>query len=136
MDDEEVTRVLQKGVMAGIEVPSGMLDRIRMLEQFTRELGDRPAGSGLYYREPSGVARFLEAGSELVVGRDVVGGVDKLMSRQHFRVYLQDGVWMAEDMGSRNGSELNGKPLTRSPLADGDTLQAGRMLFVFSEDAE
>ena len=38
------------------------------------------------------------------------------VSRRHARVYFEDGVWMLEDLGSRNGTKLNGKQINCVPL--------------------
>ncbi|KAB2969096.1 MAG: SpoIIE family protein phosphatase [Thermoanaerobaculia bacterium] len=67
----------------------------------------------------------LEDGS-LVVGRGAECGLrlpDPRVSRQHCRLELRaDGLWV-EDLGSRRGTRLNGRPLdTPTRLADGDAL--------------
>ncbi len=54
------------------------------------------------------------------------------VSRQHAAVVVQDGHVMLEDLRSRNGTLLNGRPLT-SPhrLADGDQVQICEQVLVF-----
>jgi transcriptional regulator with GAF, ATPase, and Fis domain len=57
---------------------------------------------------------------------------DAGVSRAHLRLSVaRGGVW-AEDLGSQNGTRLNGQPLARkTALASGDTLDLGRTALVF-----
>src|SRR5436190_5435891 len=61
------------------------------------------------------------------VGADVLLP-DPTVSRHHATLTLaEDGAWI-EDVGSTNGTYLNGAPVTpgnRSPIRDGDTLKLG-----------
>lgn len=51
---------------------------------------------------------------------------DSGLSRKHVRFYLMDGRWYVEDMGSRNGTIVNGIKLHRPhALSDGDRIQLG-----------
>lgn len=67
-------------------------------------------------------------GGECVIGRhpqvDFVLD-DHLVSRRHFRIFQQGGVWLMEDLGSTNGTLVNGQRVARQPLVDGDLLRAG-----------
>lgn len=74
-------------------------------------------------------------GGECIVGRDPsVTFVldDQGVSRRHFRVFLQGGAWLMEDLGSTNGTLVNGRRSARQPLVDGDVIRAGstELLFV------
>ncbi len=56
-----------------------------------------------------GAAMFREA---FFIGRGAECGVrfyDPLVSRKHARVYPEAGIWMIEDLGSRNGTLLDEK---------------------------
>lgn len=79
----------------------------------------------------------LKSGS-LVIGRsreaaqhvDETGGV----SRAHLEMMLQQGRWTAKDLGSRNGSWLNGNPMApyeAYPLDSGDCLQVAGSIYRF-----
>jgi hypothetical protein len=46
--------------------------------------------------------------------------VDEKISRRHARIEYTDGQWQLRDLGSANGSELNGKKIDVAPLKDGD----------------
>jgi pSer/pThr/pTyr-binding forkhead associated (FHA) protein len=68
---------------------------------------------------------------ELTVGRGggcgVVLAEDSFVSTVHARVFRRDGDVWVEDLGSRNGTLLNGQALTvAQPLRRGDQLQFGR----------
>jgi pSer/pThr/pTyr-binding forkhead associated (FHA) protein len=77
----------------------------------------------------------LTIDSELVLGRDQseVGQLrgDPRLSRRHARVFLDDtGRPMIEDLGSTNGTWVNGERLTGPRmLATGDELRAGQTTF-------
>ena len=67
----------------------------------------------------------VEVADGMIVGR--VAGCDVVIpdvkvSRQHARLIAQGGVVEVEDMGSSNGTKLNGKSVTRRMLRDGDVL--------------
>jgi pSer/pThr/pTyr-binding forkhead associated (FHA) protein len=55
---------------------------------------------------------------------------DPMVSRRHCALWLHNGrVWVV-DLGSRNGTRLNGEPLTAArPLEDGDELQLAGVPF-------
>ena len=56
---------------------------------------------------------------------------DAIMSRKHFRLILeQDGRFCVEDLGSRNGTRVNGEKITqKTEIRPGDDIQAGKMHF-------
>jgi pSer/pThr/pTyr-binding forkhead associated (FHA) protein len=60
--------------------------------------------------------------------------VDPLVSRHHARIRIGTELAMLEDMGSRNGSRVNGR-LIRAPhvLSDGDRVRIGTQELTFSE---
>jgi pSer/pThr/pTyr-binding forkhead associated (FHA) protein len=50
-------------------------------------------------------------GDSLVIGRSEASDLmlhDRFLSRRHTRLYQEGGVWMIEDLGSRNGTWING----------------------------
>jgi pSer/pThr/pTyr-binding forkhead associated (FHA) protein len=53
-----------------------------------------------------------------------------MVSRRHCALSLRDGRVWVEDLGSRNGTRLNGQPLaTPRPLEDGDRLEVAHLPF-------
>ncbi|MFM2092602.1 MAG: Serine/threonine-protein kinase PknB, partial [Planctomycetota bacterium] len=66
---------------------------------------------------------------EAILGRHrdcAVRILDAAASRQHARVFQRDGGWWVEDLGSANGTSLDGVPFTgRRPLVDGSVITIG-----------
>jgi serine phosphatase RsbU (regulator of sigma subunit) len=78
---------------------------------------------------PNAGQRFaLDAGGTLI-GRqpDAAVYLESLaVSRQHARLESEGGTWFVEDVGSSNGTYLNGQRVTRrTPLGEHDELQIG-----------
>src|SRR5437868_12035610 len=72
--------------------------------------------------------------TDAVVGRDpgttipLQGEGSAVVSSRHARLALVDGQWWVEDLGSRNGTFLNGQRLTsgaRQTLSVGDEISLG-----------
>jgi pSer/pThr/pTyr-binding forkhead associated (FHA) protein len=69
-------------------------------------------------------------GAELTVGRATGCQLsipdDTFVSQLHARVYQSDGLTYVEDLGSTNGTYVNGRRITApSPLRRGDSVQIG-----------
>ncbi len=75
-------------------------------------------------------------GNELVIGRHPQCGIalqDGYVSQQHARIFLRDSQFFVEDLQSRNGTLLNGKPLrATTKLRSGDQLGFGATIVEFS----
>ncbi len=91
-----------------------------------------PWVAGLTVREPSRSAglSFL-LGDEAILGRSASSTValpeDSFISSTHARVWRQAGQVMVEDLGSTNGTFVNGNRLTApTALNPGDQLQVGK----------
>lgn len=78
----------------------------------------------------------LRAGSSVVLGRaQECFGVDVLnderTSRNHAAVDVQeDGTILLRDLGSRNGTAVNGRRIDKAHLSDGDVIGLGRILLL------
>ncbi len=88
------------------------------------------------------IAEGKEAGREFVfeqesitIGRssdcDVVL-YDPGVSRRHARIFTQGDEHFVEDMGSSNGTKVNGTIVRRQPLQDGDAITLGPVVFAFA----
>jgi len=98
-------------------------------------------------RPVSGSSRHCLRGvKEVAVGRGdertVVREGDRLsltipsqwLSNEHARLRRQAGQqWVLEDLGSRNGTSVNGQSVAHSALADEDVVEVGRTMLVFRE---
>ncbi len=100
--------------------------------------GDRLGSSFVssYLTLPDGQNVPLRDG--LTIGR--VAGCDIVLddakaSRRHARLCVEGGVVEIEDLGSSNGTLLNGKPVQRRLLRDGDEVQIGAKVIVFHTGA-
>jgi DNA-binding winged helix-turn-helix (wHTH) protein len=72
---------------------------------------------------------------ENLLGRDAGAAVsidDATVSRHHARIVVHEGVAVLEDLGSKNGTRLNGaRILSSRPLADGDEIRVGPAALTF-----
>lgn len=76
---------------------------------------------------PEGRHRFAMVGDEIIIGRapscDIAIG-HKSISRRHLRIAIDGNNFVAEDLGSQNGSRLNNKRINGpTPFRIGDKLQ-------------
>ncbi len=71
---------------------------------------------------------------ELIFGRansvDVVIDWDRSTSSKHFKIESNAGKFVLHDLGSTNGTFVNGTPVTSSQLNHGDKILAGSTIFV------
>jgi predicted component of type VI protein secretion system len=77
----------------------------------------------------AGRVLLLAEGVELVIGREsdleIVLASDDLVSRQHARIAVAGGEATLQDLGSTNGTFLNGQKTKRAKLAVGDRIRVG-----------
>ena len=55
------------------------------------------------------------------------------VSRRHARLAFTEGGYVLQDLNSNNGTYLNGERMVEARLQDGDQIQIGPVLFIFSE---
>ena len=95
----------------------------------------------LFVKGPSRNERVYNVdGSEVVLGRDPSIDIpveDRTLSRRHCRIYLGPDGWRVTDLGSRNGTFLNGNPILDDRLREGDRIEIGETkiaLYFLEED--
>jgi DNA-binding winged helix-turn-helix (wHTH) protein len=95
---------------------------------------------------PSVAARWLTVGQrrlslatgENIVGRDEAASVrldDPMVSRRHARILVSGSGALIEDLGSKNGTFVDGQPIAAGsmPLRNGIQLAFGTVLVVYGE---
>jgi serine phosphatase RsbU (regulator of sigma subunit) len=79
----------------------------------------------------------LTFSGEAVVGRSAVADLviaDASISRRHARLVHRDRRCRIEDLGSANGTRINGKPVLRpTTLGDGDTVELGVVRLIYTQ---
>jgi pSer/pThr/pTyr-binding forkhead associated (FHA) protein len=103
-----------------------------VVQQERRGGGPVPSGSSIC------VLRGFYQGVELPVDRDwlVIGrgrGADVVLaeptiSRAHAAIGFEEDAFFVQDLGSTNGTLVNGTRGERSPLKDGDEIQMGKLI--------
>jgi hypothetical protein len=76
----------------------------------------------------------LAAGERRVLGRSnecVYSIPDPTVSARHAALVRDDDGWLIRDLGSRNGTRVNGWLVKEQPLRAGDTLTFGSTVFLF-----
>lgn len=90
----------------------------------------RPTSRQARHAEPAVLALDWAGTTEtLLLGRAVDCEVvldDLTVSRRHARLLFRDGAWVLNDLGSTNGTTVNGTRVTRCQLRPGDQLAFGQ----------
>lgn len=93
----------------------------------------RPADAGP--RLLSGKQEWPLAEGSNLIGRDrdcTIRIDSATLSRHHARITVMNGEVTVEDLGSKNGTHVNGRRVDQSvPLEDGDELQVGSVAMVY-----
>jgi pSer/pThr/pTyr-binding forkhead associated (FHA) protein len=72
----------------------------------------------------------------LTGGRDPSNAIqltDDKVSRKHFQVRFDEGLYLLTDLRSHNGSFINGNRIQEALLKDGDVIQVGETMLVFTD---
>lgn len=87
---------------------------------------------------------WVVSGSSLFIGRDpeqpdheqIALAGDNRTSRRHARIEVSQGTVAVHDLGSKNGTYVNGKRVNTGLLSDGDVLRIGNSLLLFRHESE
>jgi hypothetical protein len=136
------------GLMGPPEVELEVDDAVRKgqfrleasLVEGEEQVAPAPAGTGatLLIHEGGSSPRTVRIGGGTVtIGRlpecEVVIH-DPGASRRHAQLREQQGVWTLIDLGSTNGTQLNGQTVQQRALGDGDRITIGTTVLEFRED--
>jgi serine/threonine protein kinase len=128
--------------------------RFQTAEEMARALGYKPTAvmpaSAIQKPSPRVGERPVGLQARLVVGGEVAGKVipltaevielgreeidlsDTLISRRHIRITQHGDQFWVEDLGSRNGTEVNGERIFDAiPLQSGDMITVGNTVLMF-----
>ncbi|MBI5771418.1 MAG: FHA domain-containing protein [Verrucomicrobia bacterium] len=111
-----------------------LLRRLQLLAGLLRDAPSLPRGRRLLWRDVAGGVQVRPIAAPLVLGRDPACDIVVLqtrVSRRHARVWPSGNDDEFEDLGSSNGSRVNGRAVTRRTLREGDLLEMGGMAFVY-----
>ena len=123
-----------------------VLERIHLMDNMFQALEEKPDSAALVYELPGWEKpSFRLIGDSLVVGREPQGAPGgnflgfpdhSSLSRNHFRILRDQGVFILEDEGSRNGTFVNSDEQRTKQylLKSGDFIYAGGVLFSFIGD--
>lgn len=88
----------------------------------------------LKIKEPSGEREAKITGSRLTIGRlpenDIVL-IDETISRHHAELILKHGDYILKDLGTRNGTWVNGERIKEIKLKNGDEIKIGTITLSF-----
>lgn len=80
----------------------------------------------------------LHDGDMLTLGRVASNDIpvaDERCSRQHCALYQQGDDWFVRDLGSRNGTRLNGEKISEPKvIKSGDWIRIGKTKLLFTND--
>src|SRR5271154_6868341 len=80
--------------------------------------------------------RFELKAKPMALGRDQSNPIrlhDTEVSRRHAEVRPSDNSFRIIDLGSANGTYVNGQAIDQAPLRSGDRLQLGQTVMLFNE---
>ena len=92
--------------------------------------------AALTVREPNrpGRAAVMDGGT-LTIGRGDGNGLilaDSAVSRAHARLAARDGLLILTDLGSTNGTRVNGRAIRELAVGEGDEIRIGGSVLVVS----
>lgn len=118
---ERAEPYLALSLSAGAPLEPSLRVRLSDIDQVTIGRGDKGSAQ-----------RVDEAGVRSVELRLA----DLRASSKHVQLSRALGRWVLEDLGSKNGTRVNGQPIERGPLEDGDVIEIGHSFLVFRSAVE
>jgi hypothetical protein len=103
---------------------------------FSGRAGSRPGITHVLVVDGPGTRHELSTGRN-VIGRGTEADIrlpDTGVSRKHVDVVLDGGTATVEDLGSTNGTLVNGRRVSRQALVDGDVIRIGHSVLVYRQD--
>lgn len=112
------------------------VDTADLTVEETESIAALPSGSALLIvrRGPSAGSRFLLDQDTSVAGRHPDADIfldDVTVSRRHASFSRTGTRFAVSDLGSLNGTYVNGESITTIPISDGDEIQVGKYRLTF-----
>ena len=124
-----------KDTTHGDEIPGEPENTIQLdAERPASELSGKLAASLLIKKGPKRGAEYTITTSRTVIGRGTGSDIivdDPAVSRMHAAIEFSEAGFVLRDLGSKNGTFLDGKSINEAELAHGDTFQLGSTLIEF-----
>ena len=101
------------------------------------ETENYPSDQGWAWLKPAGIAiksPFPVNKAQVIIGREIACDImlcDDSISRRHAEVIRDSDCWRVHDLGSSNGTFVNGKRIEEVELADGDVITLGDINLTF-----
>ena len=150
LDSEATGRARVDAAIDGYHQPTAMFDKGQFLGELAEVVDAVPDTRAAIEAEaaaPKGCRLIIVAGPdlgmewafktpEIVLGRDEECDLmmsDIAVSRRHAKIALEDGQFFLYDLGSGNGTFLNGTHIDREELSPGDELTVGERTLRFVE---
>jgi hypothetical protein len=132
---------IRSGVIRGTTVEDGEIRR--PATDLPRPPGNLSGKPRLLVSGPDGSEGNTQRTYELSVPITILGRgtdcdlrlVDPGVSRHHAELRVEDGEVVLVDLGSTNGTFVNGQPIRRITLTDGTQVTLGRTTLVFRRDS-
>jgi hypothetical protein len=80
---------------------------------------------------------FPLEGNELHIGRHAQCEIvlsDLEVSRRHLKISKMDGKWVVDDLGSTNGTWINGQRIVKQEVYPGDQVEIGQTVFILRQE--
>ncbi|MFZ4078811.1 MAG: FHA domain-containing protein [Microbacteriaceae bacterium] len=112
------------------------VDSVDLTAEEVESIAALPSGSALLIvrRGPGAGSRFLLDQDASVAGRHSEADIfldDVTVSRRHASFNRAGSLFSVSDLGSLNGTYVNGEIVENSSLADGDEVQVGKYRLTF-----
>ena len=124
-----------KDTTHGDEIPGEQENTVQLdAGRPASELPGKVAASLLIKKGPKKGAEYTISTSRTVIGRGTGSDIivdDPAISRMHAAIEFSEARFVLRDLGSKNGTFLDGKSINEAGLAHGDTFQLGSTIIQF-----
>jgi len=134
----ELTSTIHLSALRSVPRPRPLEEIFELLSTQEREvISQLPRNSAMLIviAGPNKGSRFLINDAQTILGRDPQSEIfldDVTVSRKHAKIYrVPSGDYAIEDLGSLNGSYVNGTSVTDSRLTVGDEVQIGKFRLTY-----